>query len=61
MSSYRCLGVLFDPSLNVKDITSAVARIKFLKRMKQSRNSHAAESILCGLNCVLLCNDAKDL
>ena len=50
VSGYKYLGVLLDPSLNMKEhlhktLKSAAARIKLLKRMRQSLTSHAAESI----------------
>ena len=50
VNSYKYLGVLLDPSLNMKEhlqktLKSAAARIKLLKRMRQSLTSHAAESI----------------
>ena len=49
-NSYKYLGVLLDPSLDMKEhlqktLKSGAARIKLLKRMRQSLTIHAAESI----------------
>ena len=50
VNSYKYPGVLLDPILNMKEhfqktLKSVAARIKLLKRMRQSLTSHAAESI----------------
>ena len=69
VNSYKYLGVLLDPCLNMKEhlqktLKSAAARIKLLERMRQSLTSHAAESIYnncIAQNAVLFYTDSKDL
>ena len=50
MSKYKYIGVLLDPSLNMKEhlqrtLKSVAVQIKLLKRMRQSLTSNAAELI----------------
>ena len=50
VSRYKYIGVLLDPSLNMKEhlqrtLKSVAVRIKLLKRMRQSLTSNAAELI----------------